>query len=394
MTAPGPKTVLIVDDEELFLRTVADGFATHAERVSIVTAPNGRAAVEILERRSVDLVVTDLRMPEMDGFELIAHMSRACPEIPVVVMTAFGTPEIEGRLESHGVAQTLDKPLDFPALADRIYEALEAGASGHLQGITLPTLLQMVAADRKTCTVRVRAGAGQGLLFFRAGELADAEAGDLRAEAAAFAIISWPRPAIEILGGRVQRPKTMKLSLSEVLMEGIRQLDERERTKRQAGGASGAQAKASAPPSGGGALVDSVRKEIESMAAMDKLKELQGIDGFAGAAVYTPSGEPLVMVQGDNQHLKDVGVLANAVLLNAQKASLEMGTGRGQQVHIQAEKAHIFARCLNEGTDPIKSQPGKSHIHLVLILKDDSSIGMAKMRVNSVIERLAEDFRI
>jgi CheY-like chemotaxis protein/predicted regulator of Ras-like GTPase activity (Roadblock/LC7/MglB family) len=394
MTATAPRTVLIVDDEELFLRTVADGFATHADRVSVLTAPNGRAAVEILGQRHVDLVVTDLRMPEMDGFQLIAHMSRACPEVPVMVMTAFGTPEIEGRLERDGVSRILDKPLDFPELADRIFEALEASASGHLRGITLPTLLQMVAADRKTCTVRVRTRDATGLLYFKAGELLDAETGDLRGEAAACAIVTWSRPEIEILGGRVQRTRTMKRSLSELLMEGFRQLDERERGRQQAGGALGAQAKAETPPQGGGALVDSVRKEMESMAAMDKLKELQSIEGFSGAAVYTPTGEPLLLLQGDNQHLKDVGVLANNVLLNAQKASLEMGTGRGQQVHVTAEKAQIFARCLNEGTDPIKSQPGKSHIHLVLILKDDSSIGMAKMRVNSVIERLAEDFRV
>jgi len=86
-------------------------------------------------------------------------------------------------------------------------------------------------------------------------------------------------------------------------------------------------------------------------------------------------------------------VLANAVLINAQKASLEMGTGRGQQVHIEAEKAHILARCLNEGTDPLRSQPGKAHIHMVVVLTNDASIGLAKMRMNSAIDKLAEDFR-
>jgi CheY-like chemotaxis protein/predicted regulator of Ras-like GTPase activity (Roadblock/LC7/MglB family) len=396
MMATAPKNVLIVDDEELFLRTVADGFATHADRVSVMTARNGRVAAEILGRQRVDLVVTDLQMPEMDGFELIAHMSRTCPEVPVIVMTAFGTPEIEGRLERHGVVQTLDKPLDFPSLSERIFEALEAGASGHLQGIALPTLLQMVSADRKTCTVRVRCEGAEGQLFFRSGELIDAEAGDLRAEAAACAIVSWARPEIEILGGRVQRTLAIRLSLPEVLLEAYRQMDERQRSRKQhAGGASGAQAKPAPPPEGGEALVDSERKkENRDMSAIDKLKELQGLEGFSGAALYTPTGEPLVVLQGDNQHLKDVGILANAVLLNAQKASLEMGTGRGQQVHVHAEKAHIFARCLNEGTDPVKSVPGKAHIHLVLIIKDESSIGLAKMRVNSVIERLAEDFRV
>jgi predicted regulator of Ras-like GTPase activity (Roadblock/LC7/MglB family) len=130
------------------------------------------------------------------------------------------------------------------------------------------------------------------------------------------------------------------------------------------------------------------------MKVMEKLKELQALDGFSGAAVFTPTGEQLVMLEGDAQRLKEVGILANNVLLNSQKASLEMGAGRGQQVHVEGEKAHILVRCLNEGNDPIKSQPGKAHIHLVLVLKNDSSIGLAKMRMNAAVQQLAEDFRM
>jgi DNA-binding response OmpR family regulator/predicted regulator of Ras-like GTPase activity (Roadblock/LC7/MglB family) len=394
MEASGPKTVLIVDDEDLFLRTVADGFAAHADRVNVLTAPNGRVAKEILDRCDVDLVVTDLKMPEMDGFQLIAHMSRVRPDVPVIVMTAFGTPEIEERLQSTGVAQHLDKPLDFPQLSARVFEVLAASASGHLQGITLPTFLQMVQADRKTCTLRVRSKGKVGLLHFKNGELLDAEAGALTGDRAAEVIVCWDAPEIEILAGRAQRARRVQMGLAELLLEAFRLKDEQERNKKQARSARSARAASSGPRERGTSLADSVQKEAEIMAANDKLKELANIEGFAGVAVYTPTGEPLAVLAGDNQHLKEVGILANNVLLNAQKASIEMGTGRGQQVHVEAEKAHIFARCLNEGTDPLKSQPGKAHIHLVLVLKNDSSIGLAKMRVNSVIANLAEDFRM
>jgi len=134
-------------------------------------------------------------------------------------------------------------------------------------------------------------------------------------------------------------------------------------------------------------------KEDDAMTATEKLKELQTIDGFSGAAVFTPTGEQLAMLEGDAQRLKEMGIMANNVLINSQKASLEMGTGRGQQVHVEAEKAHILVRCLNEGTDPLKSQPGKAHIHLVLVLKNDASIGMAKLKISSAVQKLAEDFR-
>jgi CheY-like chemotaxis protein/predicted regulator of Ras-like GTPase activity (Roadblock/LC7/MglB family) len=400
VTVTGPKTVLIVDDEDLFLRTVADGFAPHASRVNVLTAPNGALAAEILGRCSVDLVVTDLKMPEMDGLELIAYMSRHCPSVPVVVMTAFGTPEGETRVTSQGAIQYLDKPLDFPALARSVFDALDAGASGHLEGITLPTLLQMVGADRKTCTVHVRSGSEQGLLFFSRGELVDAELGALSGEAATLALVAWEHPAIEILGGHVQRPRRIERSLPVLLLEALRLRDEEVeveveegRTSESAGGASGA--RAIAPGTEPCDIHDeSEQREGAVMSATDKLKELSALEGFAGAAVFTPTGEPLAVMAGEGQHLKEVGVLANNVLLNAQKASVEMGTGRGQQVHVEAEKAHIFARCLNEGSDPLKSLPGKAHIHLVLVLKSDSAIGLAKLRVANTIEKLAEDFRM
>ena len=56
-----------------------------------------------MDSTEVDLVVTDLRMPKMDGFELLAHMSGQYPNIPVIVMTAYDTPEIEERLKDMGV---------------------------------------------------------------------------------------------------------------------------------------------------------------------------------------------------------------------------------------------------------------------------------------------------
>lgn len=135
------------------------------------------------------------------------------------------------------------------------------------------------------------------------------------------------------------------------------------------------------------------RTEVAPMTATEKLKELQGVDGFSGAALFTPTGEQLAILEGDAPRLKEVGILANAVLINAQKASLEMGAGRGQLVHVEGERAQVLVRCLNEGTDPLKSLPGKAHIHLVLVLKNEASIGLAKLRIDGVIQRLAEHFR-
>lgn len=397
MVSDALQTVLLVDDEEFFLKSMVDGFASARSRLKVLTAPNGRAALAVLRSTPVDLVVTDLKMPELDGFQLVAELSRTHPGLPVVVMTAFSTAPLEEQLKDAGVSLVLDKPIDFPALSKKVFEVLAASASGHLRGISLATLLQMVEADRKTCTVNVSAGGRRGWLAFRGGELLDAATGALRGDPAALEILGWDGAAIDLAPTSGQRTRQVTQRLAELLMEAFRLRDEK--------------ARAAQPQRSGFTPLDDVGldafplldltpshevptpQEAVPMSAQDKLKELSSIDGFSGAAVYTPTGEALALLAGDATNLKDVGVLANAVLLNAQKSSLEMGTGRGQQVHVEAEKAHILVRCLNEGTDPLRSQPGKSHIHLVVVLKNDASIGLAKMRMNSVAEKLAEEFR-
>jgi CheY-like chemotaxis protein/predicted regulator of Ras-like GTPase activity (Roadblock/LC7/MglB family) len=388
MSEGAAQTVLLVDDEEFFLRSMVDGFAA---KLQVLTASNGRAALRVLERQPVDLVVTDLKMPEMDGFELVAELSRSRPGLPVIIMTAFGTPEIEDRLRASGITRSLDKPIDFQSLSRAVFETLAASASGHLRGISLATLLQMVELDRKTCTVEVRADGREGALVFRDGQLLDAVTGLHHGDQAALEILGGDQGAIELAAAAGPRTRTVTRPLSELLMDAFRLRDERERHVSEEPVFTPLDEHLTEDLTLTIPVVSP--QEAVPMSAQDKLKELASIDGFSGAAVYTPTGEPLAVLQGDIANLKEVGVLANAVLLNAQKSSLEMGAGRGQQVHVEAENAHLLVRCLNEGSDPIRSQPGKAHIHLVVVLKNDASIGLAKMRMNGVATKLAEDFR-
>ncbi len=223
------QTVLLVDDEEFFLRSMVDGFSAHRERVKVLTAPNGKVALQVLERSPVDLVVTDLKMPEMDGFELVAELSRSRPGLPIIIMTAFGTPELEGRLRASGITQYLDKPIDFQALSQKVFAALADATSGHLRGISLATLLQMVELDRKTCTVRVSAQGRTGSLVFQAGVLLDAATGTLQGEPAALEIFGWDQGAMELLPGGAARARTVTHGLGELLMEAFRLRDERTR---------------------------------------------------------------------------------------------------------------------------------------------------------------------
>ena len=76
--------------------------------------------MKVLETEYVDLVVTDLKMPVMDGFEFLSHMRKSYPDIPVIVISAFINPDAERRLSSLGIAQYLEKPFDSEDLVNWI----------------------------------------------------------------------------------------------------------------------------------------------------------------------------------------------------------------------------------------------------------------------------------
>jgi CheY-like chemotaxis protein len=221
------KKVLIVDDEKPFLLSLTDGLAAYAKDFEVLTALNGKEAVKALEANGVDLVVTDLRMPKMDGFELLAHMSSSYPDIPVIVMTAYGTPAIEERLQAMGTFHYLEKPLEFNVLADKIVDALGASSSpDRIHGISLAAFLQLLEMEHKTCTLTVISGGREGQLYFVKGELMQAAAGKVKGEEAALDIVTWDNVVIEIQYKCNIKKKSIGLPLTELLMEGFRIKDE------------------------------------------------------------------------------------------------------------------------------------------------------------------------
>ena len=221
------KKVLIVDDDHGFLLSLQDMCRERVDAFQIVTAGNGKEALAVLASQPIDLVVTDLKMPEMDGFELVSRMSRLKNSVPVIAMTAFGTPEMEDRLMDLGAFQYIEKPVDFELLLQKIKDGLAAGAKGLVSGVSLSSFLQLLELDRKTCTIMARAGKRIGLLFFKNGSLINAYAEPLTGLDAAFEIISWDQAEIEIHNFCRNRKQTIDAPLGFILIEGARLSDER-----------------------------------------------------------------------------------------------------------------------------------------------------------------------
>ena len=129
------------------------------------------------------------------------------------------------------------------------------------------------------------------------------------------------------------------------------------------------------------------------MAVKDHLAEFQSIEGFKGAAVFTAQGEMLEELTSGKIDIKTVGMFANNALLNAQKATDQMGVGRGNLVQIRAPQATVLMRCLNEATDFAASKEGKAHFHAVVVMDPEGNTGMASMILDKIVVKIAEELR-
>ena len=106
--------ILIVDDDERMTRTLADIFSIAGHQP--VEANSGPQALELARSQPFDCVLTDVRMPGMDGVELHRQLQQTLPGLPVMLMTAYASDEIIRKGLSEGVVGVFDKPLDISSL--------------------------------------------------------------------------------------------------------------------------------------------------------------------------------------------------------------------------------------------------------------------------------------
>ena len=120
------RRLLVVDDEDA-QRTVLAGFL-RKRGFTVSVAPTVDAALSIASTQSVDLVLTDMRMPGATGIELIDRLRAINPDVPVIVMTAFGTVANAVDAMKRGAADYLTKPIDLDELEVLVGRTLERRA--------------------------------------------------------------------------------------------------------------------------------------------------------------------------------------------------------------------------------------------------------------------------
>jgi DNA-binding NtrC family response regulator len=117
-----PKKVLVVDDQESMRAMLSDLLSLMG--LESRTVSGGEEALRELEQREVDLVITDLNMPVMDGMQLMKRIKARRPDLPVIVITGYGTFHTEKQVLAGGADGYIPKPCTINRVQETVSSAL------------------------------------------------------------------------------------------------------------------------------------------------------------------------------------------------------------------------------------------------------------------------------
>jgi CheY-like chemotaxis protein len=220
--------ILIVDNDREMLQLLKDGIESRIENLSVLIAEDGASVLQMLNEQLINMVVSEYRLPGMDGLSLLGEVKKKFPDIPVVITTR-NNPEIEYLALATGAVAFIEKPFPFDDLISQIRVVLETQTEGGMLHDVSPAMfLQLVELEKQVCIIRLTATqtAKAGVLFFRNGALLDARCNELQAESAAFEIFSWDLVSLQIQKSCPLETKIIQKDMQAILLEAMRLKDE------------------------------------------------------------------------------------------------------------------------------------------------------------------------
>ncbi len=324
---------------------------------TVIPAEHGRRALELLATEHVDAILTDLQMPVMDGLTLLAELFEKETRLPVAVMTGQQIhADLRHRLQTYGIAAVFSKPVDVVLLADELQRVLDPKAVGRISGITLFGLLQLLEVERKSGLVKVEASEREGRLYFDEGTFVHAHTRVLDGLDAAYEILSWPDPAVEIFYKRRARQRTVREPLQHILMEAARLLDESTQSR-------GVERTVHTAP----------RQDFD---AERILAEVLTIEGAIGAALVQATNGTILghAAVGRGLDMTQAAKIAQDLVQDA----LQLRDGI-EDIMITVDTQYHVMRLLGPGKDVF--------VHLVLD-RERASLGMARQQLAKLARRL------
>jgi CheY-like chemotaxis protein len=226
--------ILLLDDDEQMLDLYQDLLKRLPSKPEVHVSNSGARAIALLESETFTLLITDLRMPKMDGLQVLAIVRRKFPHLRIIVLTAVLDEEYRSRAYAQGVELFWQKPGSIEeiklfqdcieSLLDR--ETRNEGGFRGMQSKSLVDLIQLECLSRSSSVLHVTQGALDGKIWVQNGEIIDAVTAHFMGEDAFKEILSWKSGNFEILPVDPKRVRTITNSYQGLLLDSAQALDE------------------------------------------------------------------------------------------------------------------------------------------------------------------------
>lgn len=209
---------------------------------SVTTAMHGRDALEKCQLSPPDLILSDTKMPEMDGFELCRRLKEdeRFRGTPFIFLTGQKSVEYKVKGLELGVEDYLTKPIYIKEIVTRVKILLEkkekerlekkdpkASFAGNLSDMGVVDLVQTLEMGKKSGALHIRSRKGaEAMAYFRDGRIVDCELGRVTGENAFYRLLNWQEGEFAIEFKAIEREERIPVSTQGLLMEGMRRIDE------------------------------------------------------------------------------------------------------------------------------------------------------------------------
>jgi CheY-like chemotaxis protein len=224
--------VLILDDEQDLLDTYRELLSTLPSKPDVHTATSGARALALLESEPFSLLLTDLNMPGMDGFQVLTIVRRRFPSLRTVVMTSVPDEQYRARAYAMGIDLFMEKPKnekDIALFSDCVESLLGREEQGGFRGVqskSLVDLIQMECLSQSSSVLKITNGPLIGRIWIENGDVIDAEVGEHAGEDGFKQIVAWRSGTFEILPPDPTRARRIMTSYSGLLLDSAQSIDE------------------------------------------------------------------------------------------------------------------------------------------------------------------------
>lgn len=212
------KQILVVDDDESILWSLSRILTTSYKNYSVGTASSAEEALSIIKNTQVDVLVTDFKLPKMNGLKLTETLREVSPQTRSILITAYGNDQMVEQATNSGCVAYLEKPFDVSLLIKHISRSLQPmyDLRVELAGVTLLDIVKIYVMKQEDMVLSIVSKDMAGIVVVQEGRVTHVEFGDLVGMEAFDAILNCHEGVVSSVSREIPPQETLSLTYEDL----------------------------------------------------------------------------------------------------------------------------------------------------------------------------------